>query len=113
MVTRNRLHVGCRVVGCYGPLITNPNGRGKRRIRTRVVGTVVKAVDQHKWAVVFDYDGKSRMCKSNSLVVVDDEVGIPLHENEAEATAISNDEDSRSIVANALLMVSDSFELFG
>lgn len=120
MVSTSRIHVGCRVQGCFGPLVANPNGNTKRRVREKVLGTVIRAVDQHKWEVVFDYDGVSRQCKSNALLVVPNDSGIPLHETAAapapapaaaasvHAPASSDDDASRSMVANALLMVSTS-----
>ena len=51
----NHIIVGSRVEGPYGPLGPNPNPLIKRRVRARVVGTVLKANAQHKWDVPFDH----------------------------------------------------------
>ena len=75
-----RILVGARVEGSHGPLITNPDASKKRRIRSKVVGTVVRAAGSQKWDVVFDYDGKSKEVSSKSLIVVPPETGIPVDE---------------------------------
>ena len=75
-----RILVGARVEGSHGPLITNPDASKKRRIRSKVIGTVVRAVGPQKWDVVFDYDGKSKEVSSKSLIVVPPETGIPVDE---------------------------------
>ena len=80
MVGSDRIQVGCRVEGSHGPLIEDPTGIKKRRVKEKVVGTVVGALDLHKWEVVFDYDGEIRVVTSRSLQIVDDGVGIPLDE---------------------------------
>ena len=79
MVETIRINVGARVEGNYAPLIENPNGN-KRRVRDKAVGTVVSASGQHKWRVVFDFDGSQKDCPSRSLRVVPLETGIPLDE---------------------------------
>ena len=79
MINSDRIHPGRRVYGAHGPLLANPNG-GKRRVREKVHGTVLKAVDQHKWEVVFDFDGKTKIVTSKSLKIVADEAGIPIDE---------------------------------
>ena len=65
-----RILVGARVEGSHGPLITNPDASKKRRIRSKVIGTVVRAAGSQKWDVVFDYDGKSKEVSSKLLIVV-------------------------------------------
>ena len=69
----------------------NPNG-GKRRVRERVYGTVVKAVGQHKWEVTFDFDGVAKEVTSKSLQLATEGAGIPVDEltsSEAARDAVS------------------------
>ena len=73
-----RIGAGSRVEGSYGPLITNPNASIKRRIRSKAIGTVIKAAGPHKWEVVFDFDAKVKTVSSRSLTVVQADAGIPL-----------------------------------
>ena len=80
MVESARIHSGARVSGSHGPLEYNPNGKGKRRRRVTVFGTVIKAVGQHQWEVVFDYNNVAQTVSSKSLKVVEQESGIPLNE---------------------------------
>ena len=80
MVVSNHIKVGSRVEGSHGPLKANPNPNVKRRVRSKVVGTIIKAKGQHKWDVQFDFDGKIKECSSKSLKIVCDEVGIPVNE---------------------------------
>ena len=79
MVERTSITVGTQVEGNYGSLIPNPNG-GKRRVQEKAVGTVLSAAGQHKWKVVFDFDGKEKECSSHSLRIVPGDAGIPLDE---------------------------------
>ena len=72
--------VGSRVEGLYGPLHPNPNPNVKRRVRSRSVGTVLRANGQHSWDVQFDFDGRVKQCSSKSLKVVRPEVGIPVND---------------------------------
>ena len=74
--------LGCRVEGSHGPLVANPNPNIKRRVHSRAVGTVVKARNQHKWEVLFDYNSKVNLCNSKSLTIVPFETVVPLHEEE-------------------------------
>ena len=46
------------------------------------MATVVKARDQHKWEVLFDYNSKEKVCNSKSLTIVTFETGAPLHKEE-------------------------------
>ena len=80
MVNSSRLFVGCRVTGCFGPFIENESSNSKkRRTRERVTGTVIRAVDKHKWDVIFDFDGKLKKgISSRSLMIAPGEAGIPL-----------------------------------
>jgi hypothetical protein len=80
MVRSNHVCVGYRVEGCHGPLVQNPNPSIKRRVRSKVVGTVMRAAELHKWEVVFDYDGKAKVVRSSSLKVVEEGTGVPLDE---------------------------------
>jgi len=80
MVRSNHVYVGCRVEGCHGPLVQNPNPSIKRRVRSKVVGTVMRAAELHSWEVVFDYDGKAKVVRSSSLKVVEECTGVPLDE---------------------------------
>ena len=80
MVRRCNIFIGSHVEGSYGPLIANPNPATKRRVRSRTVGTVVRAAGHHKWDVLFDYDGKTKSVASNSLTIVPPGTGIPLDE---------------------------------
>ena len=79
MVHINRIFTGSRVKGPHGPLVINPNG-GKRRVREKVYGTVIKATGAHKWEVQFDFDGKSKEVTSKSLSLVEGETGAPVDE---------------------------------
>ena len=78
MNQRIRIGAGSRVEGSHGPLITNPNASIKRQIRSKVIGTVVKAAGPHKWEVIFDYDAKVKTVSSRSLTIVETDAGIPL-----------------------------------
>ena len=78
MNQRIRIGAGSRVEGSHGPLITNPNASIKRRIRSKAIGTVVKAAGPHKWEVIFDYDAKVKTVSSISLTIVENDAGIPL-----------------------------------
>ena len=80
MNQRIRIGAGSRVEGSHGPLITNPNASIKRRIRSKAIGTVVKAAGPHKWEVIFDYDAKVKTVSSRSLTIVETDAGIPLDE---------------------------------
>ena len=74
------ISVGCRVEGAFGPLVPSPNPKVKRRVREKVCGTVIRAVDHRRWETVCDLDGEIKIVTSNSLKFVPDEFGIPLHE---------------------------------
>ena len=80
MSNSSHISVGCRVEGAFGPLVDNPNPKVKRRVRERVCGTVIKAVDQRRWEIVSDIDGEIKIITSNALKVVPDEFGVPLYE---------------------------------
>ena len=78
--TNKNITVGARVEGCFGPLIPNPNPAIKRRVRSRVVGTVLRGLERHRWEVRFDFDGKQQEVRSNALKLVPASYGIPLNE---------------------------------
>ena len=80
VVNSVRLLPGCRIFGSHGPLEKNPNASVKRRVRSKVYGTVLKAEGLHKWEVRFDFDGKSKVVTSKSLKLVPNDAGIPLNE---------------------------------
>lgn len=80
MVKSTLISVGTRVEGSFGPLVANPNPNIKRRVRMRVTGTVMNAVGQHNWSVLFDFDGKTQEVHSRSLKIVQNETAIPSHE---------------------------------
>ena len=81
MTRQKRIYVGCRVLGSHGPLVTNPNESVKRHVRSKVVGTILKAVGQQKWDVQFDFDGSVKEgVSSTSLQIVEADVGITLDE---------------------------------
>ena len=79
MVRANLIQVGSIVEGPHGDLVANPNGNN-RRVRRRVVGTVLRPSAQHKWFVFFDFDRKEREVTSKSLKLVNSLVGVPLTE---------------------------------
>ena len=82
MVQSSRLFVGCRVSGCFGPFLSSTSESGKRRKRQRVVGTIIRAAELHKWDVIFDYNGTVKKdVSSRSLTIVSDDVGIPINNN--------------------------------
>ena len=80
MVRLNQIEIGCRVEGCHGPLVANPDPTKKRRVRSRVVGTVRRAEGTHSWTVVFDFDQATKVVKSSSLKVVPADTGVPVDE---------------------------------
>ena len=55
------ISVGCRVEGTFGPPVPNPNPKVKKRVREQVSGTVIRAVDQRRWEIVCDLDGKIKI----------------------------------------------------
>ena len=71
-------------MGKHGPLIPNPKG-GTRRICDEVYGTVIRATEKGEWEVRFNFDGRRKNVKYNSLKVVDDKAGVPVHELETTA----------------------------
>ena len=75
----NCIHPGSRVYGPHGPLVPNTN-RGKRRMREKVHGKVLKAIYQHKWKMVIDFDGKVKDSKIKSIKVVISKADIPINE---------------------------------
>ena len=84
MVSSDRIVAGTRVAGSHGKLIPNPNPNVKRRVREKVVGTVIKAAGLHKWEVLFDYNKQMQVVTSKSLKIVPTESGIPLNEESAK-----------------------------
>lgn len=80
MTSPVRILVGCRVEGSHGPLQPNPNPNTKRRVRLRVVGTVMSAAGPNMWNVSFDFDGKTKAVHSRSLKIVPNGTAIPINE---------------------------------
>ena len=96
MVASEQIVPGIRVTGSHGNLIPNPNPNVKRRVREKVVGTVMKAAGLHRWEVFFYYNKKVQVVSSKSLKIVPAETGIPLNEE------TTNDNDT--IVSIVLLV---------
>ena len=93
MVQSSRLFVGCRVAGCFGPFLSSTSESRRRRKRQRVVGTIIRAADLHKWDVIFDYNGTVKKdVSSRSLTIVSNDVGIPINNtiNEETNNTVSN-----------------------
>ena len=82
MPKKIRIVVGCRVEGPFGTLMPNPKEGKTRRVRERVVGTVIASSGYNKWRVLFDFDGNEQIVCSKQLKVVDAHVGVPLDRNE-------------------------------
>jgi hypothetical protein len=61
-----RLEVGCRVSGSFGEYRPNPNPNIKRRVRERIFGHIICAVDRKKYKVRWD-DGRETEVFSNCL----------------------------------------------
>ena len=99
MPPKIRILVGCRGEGAHDNLMPNPSGN-KRRVRERVAGTVIASTDHNKWRVLFDFNGKEQTVSSNSLAVVDAQVGVPLDRNEevSHITASSYHKAHSSII---------------
>ena len=80
MPKSKKIFVGCRVEGSHGPLVANPDPKIKRRVHSKVIGTVLKANEQHKWDVLFDFNNKVKVCSSKLLSIVPFGSRVPLHE---------------------------------
>jgi hypothetical protein len=61
-----RLEAGCRVSGSFGDYVPNPNPNIKRRIRMKLYGTIVRAVDKKQYEVLWD-NNKTAVVFANSL----------------------------------------------
>ena len=106
MVSRgDNIRIGTRVEGCFGPLIPNPNPAIKHHMRSRVVGTVLRALERHQWEERFDYDGKEQAVQSNGLNIIPIHTGIPLNE---ESDCISSSSDTVTTVTAAAVTTSSS-----
>lgn len=102
MVNSKRLYNGCRVEGSHGPLVPNPNPNVKRRVREKVVGTILAPAGLHKWDVIFDFNGKRQTVSSSSLKLVEDNKGIPLNE---VTNTITNDLNMISVSVSIIVFV--------
>ena len=84
----------------HGALLPNPNG-GKRHVRDRFYGTVVKAVGQHKWEIKFDFDGVGKEVTSKSLQLAEEGAGIPVSElRSSKANQVSLQQQQESYLFN-------------
>ena len=61
-----RLEAGCRVSGSFGDYVPNPNPNIKRRIRMKLYGTILRAVDKKQNEVLWDNNNIS-IVFANSL----------------------------------------------
>jgi hypothetical protein len=61
-----RLEAGCRVSGSFGDYVPNPNPNINRRIRMKLYGTIVRAVDKKQYEVLWDNNNTS-VVFANSL----------------------------------------------
>ena len=76
MPNSSHVFVGRRVEGSFGPLILNPNPKQKRKMREKACSTAIRAVDQRRWEMVADIDGKIKIVTSNALKKFPDKYGI-------------------------------------
>ena len=86
MVRSTHVFVGCRVEGSHGPLMNSPNVHSKRRVREKVVGTVIKAAGLHEWDVTFAFDEKVKTVSSWSFKMLPVESGISVNEITASSS---------------------------
>ena len=54
-----------------------------------MVGTVVEAVGEHKWTVLFDYNALAKTVTSKSLKIVEEGVGLPLDSSSDTVSFVS------------------------
>ena len=88
MLKSKKIFVGCRVEGSHSLLVANPDPKKKRRVHSKVIGTVLKANKQHKWDVLFDFNTKVKVCSSNSLSIVPFGSRVPVHEEAQEVSLL-------------------------
>ena len=103
MSQQKRISAGCRVAGSFGPLVPNPRGH-KRRIRQKVYGTVVRAVDMGRWEVLFDFDAKKQICSVKQLSVVNVDAGVPVEElqpPQPNNSSVASDSSNTSTTSTA------------
>ena len=95
MAPSSRIFIGCRVEASHGPFQPNPNPNITRRVRMRVVGTVMSAAGPHLWNVMYDFDGKIKEAvHSRSLKIVPDGTAIPVNELRSE---VRNKNDGKCV----------------
>ena len=74
-------------------------------MRSKVVGTILKAVGQQKWDVQFDFDGIVREgLSSTSLQIVEADVGITLDE-----ISNTNNNSAQQVSTSRILSFNISF----
>ena len=69
---------GCIVKGSHGKLQLNTNWKN-RRIKEKVIGTVISAICSLEMDSLFDYNGKVKKVTPKSLTLVSSLAGIPIH----------------------------------
>lgn len=87
MTRTNFITPGCRVKGSHGDFLPNPRGHNQR-IRAVIYGRVLKAMGSNKWEVIFDIDGRIKICTGRSLQVVKEEEGLAVNEVPTTSRAI-------------------------
>ena len=91
MVKSQRIRVRSRVAGHFGPFTSDATTPGKRRRRGWVAGTVVKAAEQHKWDILFDFNGEVKQgVSSRSLTIVPEGVGIDIFNTNDDSQKVSS-----------------------
>ena len=81
--THQRIIVGSRVGGKFGPLVQNPKCLDKkraRRVRSVEIGTVVSVSGKCSWNVWADYSGDIISVCTGGLKLIDSAVGGPIVE---------------------------------
>ena len=79
--THQRIIVGSRVEGRFGPLVQNPKCLDKKRaqrVRSVEIGTVVGVSGKRSWNVRADYSGDIISVCTGGLKLIDSAVGIPI-----------------------------------
>ena len=90
MTKSKQIFFGCRVEGIHGPQVANPNPNPKIKmlVNSRLIGTVMKANEQHKWEVLFDFNGKVNVQGSKLLPIGPLGGGVPFNEEIQEVSKL-------------------------